>query len=452
MKIVVLGCGKVGTAIVGQLVADGHTVTVIDKSKDRLDSVLSGLDIMYCTGDGCSINTLMNAGIADSDLFIASMGDDEMNLLSCVIAKKAGSCKTVARVRNPVYSGEIDFLKRALDIDSIINPEMSTSDECARIFNFPFANQIDLFSSSRCELVHFKINPGCALAGLKLFDIRTKHKCNVLVCMVTRNDDVFIPRGNFELQENDIVGIMSVPREINTFFTKFGVETRKASNVIIVGGGKTGYYLTKNLIESGIRVKVIESDGERCDKLADDFPEADIIHGDGTDKELLIEEGLEHAAGLAALTSIDEENIMLSMFAKSKAPDCKTVTKVNRTNFDEVISKLNLDALVYPNRLVSDKVLRYARSLQYTMGSDVSAYRKLGGGKAEALGFTVKNTSHLTGIPIMKLKLKKNVLICNINRRGKNIIPSGSDTIEVGDNVIIVHTNEEIHNFDDILE
>lgn len=452
MKIIVVGCGKVGFAIVQHLVSEGHIVTVIDKNKVRLDSALGGLDIMNYCGDGCSFNTLVNAGIEDCDLFIATMGSDETNLLSCVMAKKKSKCKTVARVRNPIYGGEVDFIKDEIGIDNIINPEMSTSDEFARIFNFPYANQIDLFSSSTCELVHFKITPGSKLAGLKLFDIRTKHKCNVLVCMVTRADEVLIPRGNFELQENDIVGIMSVPREINNFFTKFGVGTRKASNVIIVGGGRTGFYLTKKLIESGIRVKVIESDLERCNRLADEFPEADVIHGDGTDKELLKEEGLEHAAGLAALTGIDEENIILSLFAKQTAPDCKTITKVNRTNFDGIINKLNLDAIIYPNRLVSDQVLRYARSLQYTMGSDVSAYRKLGDGKAEALGFTVKNTSHITGIPLMELKLKKDVLICNINRRGKNIIPSGSDTIEVGDNVIVVHSNEDIHNLDDILE
>lgn len=452
MKILVSGCGKVGFAIVSQLVEEGHMVTVIDKNKDRLNSALSGLDIMNYCGDGCSINTLKAAGIDDTDLYVAAMDSDEANILSCVIAKKARNCKTIARVRNPIYSSEIEFLKKELYIDSIINPELQTADECARIFNFPHAKQIDLFTSSRCELVHYKITEGSSLAGVKLFDIRTKHKCNVLVCMVARGEEVIIPKGNFELKENDVIGIMSTPREVKNFFNKFGVGTRKASNVIIVGGGKAGYYLAKNLIDSGIHVKIIDIDQERCNFLAEEFPTADIIHGDGTDKELLLEEGVENCAGLAALTSIDEENIILSIFAETTAPECKTVTKVNRTNFDDVINKLNIDAIVYPNRLVSDKVLRFARSLQYTMGSDISAFRKLGGGKAEALGFTVKNTSHLTGMPLMSMKLKKNVLICNINRNGKNIIPGGSDTIEVGDNVIIVHANEVIHNLDDILE
>lgn len=451
MNIIIVGCGKVGYAIVSQLVLEGHTITVIDKNKDRINSVLGGFDVMTYCGDGCSFSTLSSAGIEKADLFIATMDSDEMNLLSCVMAKKKSSCKTICRVRNPIYMNDIDFLKRELTIDLIIIPELDAADECARIFKFPSASKIDVFLSERVELVHFKVSESSELCNMKLCDIKSKTKCNVLICMVTRNDDVFIPGGTFEIKEGDSIGVVGAPREVYAFFQKFGFSTKKASNVILVGGGRTGYYTARNLISSGIRVKIIESDRLRCEFLAEAIPEADIICGDGTAKDLLLEEGLENAAGLAALTNIDEENLLLSMFAKNKT-NVKTVTKVSRDSFNEIFSQLNLDSIIFPSHIVSDRVLQYVRSLQFTMGSDIETFKKLGEGKAEAFSLIIKEKSKFTGVPLMKLKLKKNVLICSISRKGKFIIPSGSDTIEVGDRIVIVHANGQIKNIEEILQ
>jgi len=450
MRIIVVGCGKVGIAIVEQLQAEGHTITVVDTNKDRLNSRLNGLDVLTYCGDGCSSETLVGAGIEKTDLFIAAMNTDETNLLSCVIAKKKGKCKTIARVRNPIYNKETDFLKRELDIDMVINPELATADEFSRIFKFPYAIQIDTFLSQRAELVHFRVKGDSALKGMKIMDIRAKHNCSVLLCMVERSDEVFIPDGHFILEEGDIVGAVGTPREIYSFFQKFGFATKKASNVIIIGGGKTGFYVARILISSGISVKIIEMNRGRCDFLAENLPEADIICGDGTSKDLLLEEGIQNAAGLAALTDIDEENILLSLNAHSLT-DVKTATKVSRTNFEDIINRLNLDSIIFPNRIVSDRVLQYVRSLQYTMGSNIETFRSLGHGKAEALGFKVTDESQITGKTLMSMNLKENVLICIISRKGKNIIPSGSDTIEVGDRVVIVHANSDIKNIDDIL-
>ena len=450
MNIIVVGCGKVGIAIVEQLAAEGHTITVIDSNKEKLNTRLNGLDVLTYCGDGCSSQTLVGAGIDRTDVFIAAMDSDETNLLSCVIAKKKGKCKTIARVRNPIYNMETYFLKKELDIDMVINPELTTAYEFARIFKFPYASQIDTFVSQRAELVHFKIRPESKLKGMKLMDIRSKHNCNVLISMVERGDEVFIPDGHFVLEEGDMVGAIGTPREIYAFFQRFGFATKKASNVIIVGGGKTGYYVARNLMYSGISVKIIEMDKSRCDFLAENIPEADIICADGTAKDILIEEGIENAAGLAALTDIDEENILLSLNAKA-ITNVKTVTKVSRTNFEDVINRLDLDTIIFPNRIVSDRVQQYVRSLQYTMGSNIETFRRLGGGKAEALGFKITDESRVTGKHLMEMTLKKNVLVCIISRKGKNLIPSGSDTIEVGDRVVIIHSNAKIKNIEDIL-
>lgn len=451
MRILVVGCGKVGQAIVGQLVTEGHVITVVDKNKEKLITSVGKYDVLTYCGDGCSFTTLVEAGIENADLFVAAMNSDETNLLSCVMAKKRGHCKTICRVRNPIYTSELDFLKRELTVDMIINPELDTADEAARVFKFPYATQIDVFLSERVELVHFKVRENSALKDMPLYEIRKKHKCKILICMIERDNDVFIPGGDFIIRENDLVGVVGTPREIYSFFQKFGFATKKTSNVMIVGGGRTGYYVAKNLMASGIRVKIIESDRERCEFLAGEIPEADIICGDGTSKDLLLEEGLENAAGLAALTNIDEENLLLSVFAKSKT-DVKTVTKVSRDSFTEIFNQLNLDTVVFPSRIVSDRVLQYVRSLQYTMGSNIETFKKLGGGKAEAFSLIIKEKSKITGVELMNMKLKKNVLICSISRKGKNIIPSGTDTIEVGDRIVIVHANSSIINIEDILQ
>ncbi|MBO4920771.1 MAG: Trk system potassium transporter TrkA [Lachnospiraceae bacterium] len=451
MKIIVVGCGKVGVAIVEQLAAEGHTITVVDTNKERLNTRLNGLDVMTYCGDGCSAATLDGAGIEQTDLFIATMDSDETNLLSCVIAKKKGNCKTIARVRNPIYNMETEFLRRELDIDMVVNPELMTAYEFSRIFKFPYASQIDTFLGDKVEMVHFKIKADSNLKGTKLMDMRSKHNCNVLISMVERGDEVIIPDGHFVLEEGDMVGAVGTMREIYAFFKKFGFATKKASNVIIVGGGKTGFYLARNLIASGVSIKIIEISKARCDFLAENLPEADIICADGTAKEILLEEGIENAAGLAALTSIDEENILLSLNAMSLT-DVKTATKVSRTNFEEVINRMNLDTIIFPNKILSDRILQFVRSLQYTMGSNIEYFRRLGGGKAEALSFRITEESGVTGIPLAQLKMKKGVLICIISRKGKNIIPSGSDSLEVGDRVVIVHTKVDIKNIEDIME
>lgn len=451
MKIIVVGCGKVGLALVEQLTSERHEITVVDKNAERLKTVLSNLDVMSYVGDGTSYTTLKNAGIEGADLMVAVMNSDEMNLLCCVIAQKVGHCRTIARVRNPIYNSEVEFLKKELGIAMIFNPEMTAAEEISRIFNFPYASKIDVFSNRKVELVHFKIKLGSKMNNLKVADIRAEHHCQVLVCTVRRGDKVMIPGGDFVLEEDDMVGLMGARPDINDFFRMFGVGIRKLPDAMIVGGGKIGYYLAKNLIDSGIKVKIVEVNRERCELLAEVLPGADIICGDGTDKSLLMEEGLGNASGFAALTSIDEENILLSLFAKTKVSG-KTVTKINRINYDEVIDQLNLDTIINPNKVSNELIVQFARSMEYTKDSNIENYRKLGNGGAEAMEFIVKETSAVVDIPLASLKKRKDVLICCISRNNKIIIPGGQDAIQVGDRVVIVHTYSDINNIDDILE
>ncbi len=450
MKIIVVGCGKIGLSLAQQLTSEGHIVTVVDKNAERLKTALSNLDVMSYVGDGASYTTLKYAGIESADLMISVMNSDEVNLLCCVIAQKVGNCKTIARVRNPIYSSEIEFLKKELDLAMIFNPEMTAAEEIARIFNFPYATKIDVFSNRRVELVHFKIKLDSRLSHLCIADIRAKHKCQVLICTVTRGDKTMIPGGDFILEEGDVVGLVGARSDINEFFRMFGVGTRKVPDAMLVGGGKIGYYLAKKLIESGIKVKIVEADRSRCEFLSEALPEADIIHGDGTDRNLLLQEGLASASGFAALTSIDEENILLSLFALDNVKS-KTVTKINRINFDDVIDKLNLDTIINPNKVSNDMIVQAVRSMEYTKDSNIEHYRKIGNDEAEAMEFIVKEGSKVVDIPLMSLKKKKDVLICCITRNNKIIIPGGQDSIMVGDRVIIVHTTSDINNIDDIL-
>ncbi|MBO4415958.1 MAG: Trk system potassium transporter TrkA [Lachnospiraceae bacterium] len=450
MKIIVVGCGKVGLALVEQLLKDKHEITVIDKNSQRLKTALANHDVMTYAGDGTSYTTLRTAGIASADLMIAVMNSDEMNLLCSVIAKKAGNCKTIARVRNPVYTSEHDFLRRELDISMIFNPELTAAMKISRIFNFPYASKIEVFSKRMVELIHFKVKSDSKLCNLTLMDIRSKFSCNVLVCTVQRGEEVFIPTGNFMLQADDMVSIMGSRADTHEFFRAFGVGMKKLPDAMIVGGGKIGYYLAKSLIDSGIKVKIIDSDAARCEQLADELPEADIICGDGTDKNLIMEEGLLSTSGFAALTSIDEENILLSLYVRSKITS-KVVTKVNRISYEDVIERLDLDTIVNPNIVSTELVAQFVRSMQHTMDCDIETYRTINDGKAEALEFVVKEGAKVIGIPLVELKRRNNVLISCIIRKNKVIIPGGQDTIEAGDSVIIVNTLKDIYNIDDIL-
>ena len=440
-----------GYTLVEQLSGEDHNIVVIDEKEEKVKSITDELDAMGIVGNGVSYQVLQEAGITDTDLLIAVTGSDEQNLLCCVIAKKAGNCKTIARVRNPIYNEESNFLRKELGLAMIINPELTSASEIARIFQFPSAVKIDTFSKGRIELLHFRVTKECLLNNYELIHIRTTLKCEVLVCMVTRGEEVLIPKGDFVFQEGDIVAIISTPPRANEFFKKIGIGTGRIHSAMVVGGGTIAYYLAKRLLAVGIETKIIEQDSARCDQLNELLPRATVICGDGTDQKLLLQEGLSSMDGFAALTGMDEENILLSLFAK-KTSSAKIVTKINRINFNSVLNDLKLDSITYPRLLTADTIIKYARSMNESLNSNVENLYKLEEGRAEALEFYIKETSLVTDTPLEKLSLRKNLLICCINRGGKFIIPGGQDELRVGDSVVVVLTHSRLNEVKEILE
>lgn len=452
MNIIIVGCGKVGYTLVEQLNGEDHDIVVIDENEKKVNFITDDLDAMGIVGNGVSYQTLREAGIDHADLLIAVTGSDEQNLLCCVIAKKAGHCKTIARVRNPIYNNEAAFLRDELGLAMIINPELTSASEIARIFQFPSAVKIDTFSKGRIELLHFRVTKECLLNNYELINIRTTLKCDVLVCIVTRGDEVLIPKGDFVFREGDIVAIISTPPKASDFFRKIGIGTERVHTAMIAGGGTIAYYLARRLLSVGIKTKIIEKDPARCEQLSELLPEATIICGDGTDQRLLLQEGLQSVDGFAALTGLDEENILLSLHAK-KSSHAKIVTKINRINFNSVLNDFSLDSITYPRLLTADVIIKYARSMNESMDSNVENLYKLEDGRAEALEFFIKETSEVTDIPLQDLRIRKNILIGCINRHGQVIIPRGQDVLKVGDNVVIVAlTHSRLNDIKDILE
>ena len=453
MNIIIVGCGKVGYTLVEALSNENHNIVVIDTRQDKLDLITDTLDVMGILGNGVSHTVLMQAGIETADLLIAVTGSDEENLLCCVIAKKRGHCQTIARIRNPIYNVEMEFLKKEFGINMIINPELTAANEISKVFQFPSAIRVDTFAKGRVELLHFKIGSNSPLIGLKLSKFHaTLHCNNVLVCTITRNDsEVIIPNGDFEFAANDIVTIVAKRRDAIDFFRKIGMEKKRVTNTILAGGGKISYYLAKSLLMSGIKTTIIEINHDRCEFLSEQLPKATIICGDASDKELLSEECLENAGGFAALTDMDEENILLSLYANGIS-SAKTVTKVNRINFTSVINKLDLGSIIYPRVITAEYIIKYVRSMNNSLNSNVESLYKLEDGKAEVLEFLLKDNSSVCNIPLQELKFRKNTLICCIYRDNQVIVPSGQDCMRPGDSVMVATSGYNVSDIEEILE
>ena len=452
MNIIIVGCGKVGYTLVELLSNEEHNIVVVDKNAEKVQYITDNLDAMGIVGNGVSYQTLLEAGVANSDLVIAVTGSDEENLLCCLIAKKTGNCQTIARVRNPIYNSEIDFLKEEFGLAMIINPELTAAREIAKMFQFPSAIRVDTFARGHVEMLHCKLAKDSPLIGVKLANLHQKLKVSVLVCEVMRGDEVIIPNGNFVFEENDIIAIASNRRNAMTFFKNAGIMKNPVKNAILAGGGKISYYLAKNLIMSGIDVTIIEQNPSRADFLSEELPEATIILGDATDQSLLEQEEYKTADGFACLTGLDEENILLALHvnANSKA---KTVTKVNRITFQNVIDKLDLGSIVYPRVTTADYIVKYVRSASAAQNdNNVETLYKLANGKAEALEFNITDSSRVTDIPLQQLKIRKNTLIGCIYRNGKVIFPGGQDMIKVGDTVMVVLSGYRLSDIEDILE
>ncbi len=452
MRIIVVGCGKVGQTIVKYLSQEAHDISVIDMDPAVAEDVSGQFDVLGVAGNGASYSVLQEAGVEDADLLIAATDSDEQNLLCCLFARKVGHCNTIARVRNPVYSQEIGYIKEELGLSMTVNPEYAAAEEIARILRFPSAIKIETFAGGRAELLQFVIPSGSLLDGTALLDLPSKLGGRILIGAVERGTEAVIPGGTFVLQAGDTVSMVSAPSDAKKFFAKLGVDIHRVGNAMIVGGGKIAFYLSRMLLNSGIRVKIVESDKARCEELADALPGALIIRGDGSDQEVLREEGIETCEAFVSLTGIDEQNIFMSLFAKQVNPKAKIVTKTNRINMDYILDKLELDSQIHPKDVTADMIVSYVRGMQNSIGSNVETMYNVIEDKVEALEFLIREKSPVVGIPLAQLSIKKNVLVASVIRQGRIVMPSGSTTIEVGDSVVIFTTSRGFGDITDILE
>lgn len=456
LNIIIVGCGKVGETLVEQLSKEGHDITIIDKNSQLVQTIANTYDVMGMVGNGASYSTQLEAGIENTDLLIAVTESDELNLLCCTVAKRVAGCAAIARVRNPDYAQEVTYLQEKLGLAMIINPELEAAKEAARVLALPTALDISPFAHGQAEMVNFKIPQGNILDGMALMDmsksIPSEIVNKVLICAVERGGQVYIPKGDFRIRCGDVVSFVSTTKVARRFLRTIGFKTNQVRSTMIIGGGRGAYYLAQELIPMGIEVKIIERSRERCEELSTLLPKAIVINGDGTNSELLREEGLEYAESFVPLTGVDEENIMLTLHARNVS-NAKLITKINRITFRDAISRLDLGSVIYPRYITSESILAYVRAKKNSMNSNVETLYNLFDNRVEAIEFRVNEPSAVTGIMLKDLnrKLKKNLLIAFINRNGRILIPSGNDSIEVGDSVMLVTTHTGFNDIQDIL-
>lgn len=449
MNIIIVGLGKIGTTMTKQLVAEGHDVTVIDIKHDTVVSTVDAYDVMGICGNGASREILEEAGASKAKLIIAATPSDELNILSCLMAKKIGTEHTIARVRNPDYANQNQFLRDELGINMIVNPEFETANEISRIIRFPSAANLDSFARGKIEIASIRIHSDNPLCGLPIYDLRKKSRAKVLICAIQRDDEVFIPSGDFVIKCDDVISITGSRSELTSFMRQCGVYKHKVNNVMIIGGGKIGYYLAKLLSDTGRSIKLIEQNEEKCYSLCDSLPDVTVIHGDGTEQEILDEQHIENQDALVALTGIDEENIILSMYAESKGVT-KVITKINRHSHS-ILNDIGLETIVSPQLVASNLVTRYVRALHNSAdNSQIQTLHKLVNGKVEAAEFIVPENAGYLDIPFKDLDLLPNLLIVCIMRKGKIIFPGGTDVMKAGDSVIVVTANRILEDLHDI--
>ena len=450
MKIIIVGGGKVGYTLAQQLATEEHDITLVDNDAEVLAHADETVDIMCIKGNGASAEILKSADINETDILLAVTDSDELNMICCVIGKKLGAKHTVARVRNTDYSNEYKMLREELELDMVINPEMEAAAEIAQMIQFPSAADVETFANNLIELVEFRVLETDPIINIKLMELNKHLPSKVLFCTVMRDEEVFIPKGNFVFLPNDIIQVIGERSSISRFFKYLGRISHKAKNVTIIGGSRTSIYLTWLLEEMYLNVKIIEIDKERCLLLNDVLTETLIIHGDGTDQEVLDSENIESADAIVALTDRDEENLISSLYAHQCGVP-KVILKINRQNYFPIVKKLGLDSIISPKFITANNILRFIRALENTHGTAVEKLYRILDNKAEIVEFTVKDTSDVTDIKLQDLNLKEDVLIAAIVRNKKIVIPSGNDIIKEHDKVIVVSKTGFITDINDIL-
>ncbi len=451
MKVIVIGNGKVGHTIIQHLCIEGHDVTVIDNNPEAIEQIVNEYDAMGLCGNGASVEILENAGTEKADMLIAVTASDETNMLACVIGKKLGARFTIARVRSYEYDSQIAKTMDALDISVIINPEKEAANEILKIIHFPEALKVDTFKNGSVDLVELYVPIDSPLINKSLIEISQSYQVKVLICAVQRGEEVYIPDGNFIFQAGDIVHITATKKNVKLFLHKLGLISAKIKSIFVIGGGKIATYLCEELAKNGYKVKLVEKDYDTCVALSETLHGVTIIHGDGSDQELLTEEGFNETDAVICLTGLDEENIIISMYAY-KQHIGKIVTKINKESLVGLMESIRMASVITPKNITASKIVRYVRAKNNSRSSNVITLYKLVNNKVEVIEFQAKETSKTLNIALKDIKLKKKVLIASIIRGKEVIIPNGEDKILAGDNVIVVTTTQFFDDLDDILE
>lgn len=452
MNIIVVGCGKIGTTVLENLVEEGHSVTAVDKRATALADITNIHDVMTVCGNGGDWETLESAGVGSADLVVATTGSDEVNMLCCYMARRSGAAHTVARVRNPEYNDRsLQTMKQYLELSVAVNPDKLAAMELYNILRLPAAAKVESFSARKFEMIELKLKGDSPLAGMPLSEARDRFKAKFLICVVQRDGQVFIPDGNFVLQGGDKVGVTALHTEMQKLVKALGLTKKQSREVMLLGGSRIAYYLAKRLLSAGVNVKIIDKDRAVCETLCELLPAATVICGDGTQQELLLEEGLENMDAFVSLTGMDEQNILLSCFAATHNVP-KVITKVSRPELVNLAQNLGVDCVVSPRGIVSDMLVQYARALENSMGSNVETLYRLMDDGAEALVFNVKDDPRLVRIPLKDLALKPRVLVTGIMRGREIIIPTGADTIQPGDKVVVITAGRRLNDLADILK
>lgn len=452
MNIIIVGCGKIGTTLLSSLVAEGHDVTVIDSDPAVVTEATNIYDAIGVCGNGADCETLEEAHAANAELVIAATDSDELNMLSCFMAKRLGAEHTIARIRNPEYNDRsLGFICSQLDLSISINPEFMAANELFSLLRLPSAAKVETFSVNNFEIIELRLKADSPLDGMRLSELRNKYKQKFLICAVGRDDNAYIPDGNFVLKSGDRIGLTATHKEVSKLLRKLGIQKKQARSVMILGGSKTAHYLSKMLVAAGISVTIIEKQAAVCQEFSEALPKAIVINGDGTDQELLLENGLNSVDAFVALTGMDEANILISSFAASQNVP-QVIAKVNRDELIPLAEHWGLDCIISPKKLIADKLVQYARALDNSQGSSVETLYKLMDEKVEVLEFSVKADFPMLSIPFKELKTKPNTLFAGIMRNREIIIPSGDDVLLAGDRVVVLAANQRINALSDILK
>lgn len=451
MKIIILGAGKVGKTLIQYMANEDHDIIVIDQNAIKVDEVVNMYDVIGVVGNGGSYNILKEASAEEADLIICVTASDELNILAGLMAKRMGTRHTIARVRNPDYSKQRDFMQNQLGFSMIINPELEAANVIRRTLSFPSAVKVETFARGKVELTEFSVDEDSHLCNVQLSKLHNISKTNILVCAVSRDDEVIIPDGNYVIKSGDHLYITGTHRDLTRFCMDIKITSKPIKNVMIIGGGKIAFYLAKQLAVQGMKVKIIENDFERCKVLAKNLPFITVINADGTDEEILIEEGIENTDAFLALTGMDEENIILSLYAK-KMYHKKTVAKVTRMNYKGLLTSINVDTIVSPKDAIAAPIVRYVRAkVNKDDDSSVKTLYKIVNGEIEASEFVVTDKTEFIGKSLNELQLKTHILVVAISRGNEMIVPKGETKVQLGDHLIIISRDEKLKTLNDII-